>query len=161
MIPELGNFALILALLVALVQGTLPLIGAQRGNAAWVALARPAAYVLFLLVAIAFACLSAAFVANDFSVLYVAEHSNSKLPLIYRLSAVWGGHEGSLLLWVLMLSLWGMAVAAVLEVTGEAPDAAVLDQHCASLPGLWRPKQFRVVTALPRTALGKLRRRDL
>ena len=112
MIPELGNFALILALLVALVQGTLPLIGAQRGNAAWVALARPAAYVLFLLVAIAFACLSAAFVANDFSVLYVAEHSNSKLPLIYRLSAVWGGHEGSLLLWVLMLSLWGMAVAA-------------------------------------------------
>ena len=112
MIPELGNFALILALLVALVQGTLPLIGAHRGNAAWVALARPAALALFLMVAVAFVCLTLAFIGSDFTVAYVAEHSNSQLPMMYRASAVWGGHEGSLLLWVLMLSLWGVAVAA-------------------------------------------------
>ncbi len=112
MIPEIGTFALVLALLVALVQGTLPLIGAQRGVAAWVALARPASATLFLLIAIAFGCLTAAFIGNDFSVLYVAQHSNSRLPLEYRIAGVWGGHEGSLLLWVLMLSLWGMAVAA-------------------------------------------------
>jgi cytochrome c-type biogenesis protein CcmF len=80
--------------------------------AAWVALARPASATLFLLIAIAFGCLTAAFIGNDFSVLYVAQHSNSRLPLEYRIAGVWGGHEGSLLLWVLMLSLWGMAVAA-------------------------------------------------
>ncbi len=112
MIPEIGTFALVLALLVALVQGTLPLIGAQRGVAAWVQLARPASATLFLLIAIAFGCLTASFVGNDFSVLYVAQHSNSRLPLEYRIAGVWGGHEGSLLLWVLMLSLWGMAVSA-------------------------------------------------
>jgi len=112
MIPEIGSFALVLALLVALVQGTLPLIGAQRGVPAWIALARPASSMLFLLIAVAFACLTASFINNDFSVVYVAQHSNSRLPLEYRISGVWGGHEGSLLLWVLMLSLWSLAVAA-------------------------------------------------
>ncbi|KAB2968400.1 heme lyase CcmF/NrfE family subunit [Zoogloea sp.] len=112
MIPELGTFALVLALLVALVQGTLPLIGAQRGVPAWIGLARPASATLFLLIAIAFGCLTASFINNDFSVVYVAQHSNSRLPLEYRISGVWGGHEGSLLLWVLMLSLWSLAVAA-------------------------------------------------
>ena len=112
MIPELGTFALVLALLVALVQGTLPLIGAQRGAAAWIALARPASATLFLLVALAFGCLTASFIDNDFSVLYVAQHSNSRLPIEYRIAGVWGGHEGSLLLWVQMLALWSLAVAA-------------------------------------------------
>ncbi|MDD3352238.1 heme lyase CcmF/NrfE family subunit [Zoogloea sp.] len=112
MIPELGSFALVLALLVALIQGTLPLIGAQRGIPAWIALARPAASALFLLIAISFGCLTASFIQNDFSVVYVVQHSNSRLPLEYRISGVWGGHEGSLLLWVLMLSLWSLAVAA-------------------------------------------------
>jgi cytochrome c-type biogenesis protein CcmF len=112
MIPEIGSFALVLALLVALVQGSLPLIGAQRGVPAWIALARPASSVLFLLIAVAFGCLTASFINNDFSVVYVAQHSNSRLPLEYRISGVWGGHEGSLLLWVLMLSLWALAVAA-------------------------------------------------
>ncbi len=112
MIPEIGSFALVLALLVAIVQGTLPLIGAQRGISAWIALARPASSILFLLIAIAFCCLTASFIDNDFSVLYVAQHSNSRLPLEYRIAGVWGGHEGSLLLWVLMLSLWALAVAA-------------------------------------------------
>ncbi|MCX7897130.1 MAG: heme lyase CcmF/NrfE family subunit [Rhodocyclaceae bacterium] len=111
MIPELGHFALILALFTALVQGTLPLYGAQRGHAQWMALARPAALAVFLLVSVAYLALTWAFYVNDFSVLYVAGHSNTRLPLMYRLAAVWGGHEGSLLLWLLMLAGWSLAVA--------------------------------------------------
>jgi cytochrome c-type biogenesis protein CcmF len=126
MIPEIGHFALILSLLVALTLGILPLVGAQRGNATWVALARPAAQAQFLLIAIAFGCLSWAFYVNDFSVGYVAQHSNSLLPTIYRLAAVWGGHEGSLLLWVLMLSGWTMAVALFSRQLPEVMVARVL-----------------------------------
>ena len=88
MIPEIGSFALILALLVALIQGTLPLIGAQRGIPAWIALARPASATLFLLIAVSFSCLTASFINNDFSVLYVVQHSNSKLPIEYRIAGV-------------------------------------------------------------------------
>lgn len=111
MIPELGHFALIVALCVALVQGTLPLVGAHQRRHAWIALARPAAVAQALLIAVAFGCLTAAFVQNDFSVQYVAGNSNSLLPLPYRVAAVWGGHEGSLLLWSLMLVVWTLAVA--------------------------------------------------
>ena len=111
MIPELGQFALALALALALVQAALPLAGAARGNAAWMALARPAAQGQFVFIVIAFACLTYAFVTNDFSVQYVALNSNSKLPLQYRVAAVWGGHEGSLLLWTLMLAVWTTAVS--------------------------------------------------
>ncbi len=111
MIPELGHLLLLFALAVALIQGLLPMVGAQRGRADWMALARPAAYGQFTLVALAFACLASAFVRNDFSVLYVASNSNSALPLHYRFAAVWGGHEGSLLLWMLMLNVWTVAVA--------------------------------------------------
>src|SRR3990172_4101388 len=111
MIAELGHFCLILALCVALAQGVLPLAGAVRGNARWLAFARPAAATQFVLVALAFAALAWAFAQNDFSVAYVAQHSNSRLPLEYRLSAVWGGHEGSLLLWILLLAGWTLAVA--------------------------------------------------
>ncbi len=110
MIPEIGQFALILALLLALAQGTLPIVGAARGIPAWMALARPAAQGQFLFVAIAFACLAWSFVTNDFSVLNVASNSNSQLPLPYRIAATWGSHEGSLLLWVLMLAGWTVAV---------------------------------------------------
>ena len=110
MIPELGHFALIVALALALVQGTLPIYGAQRGIPGFVALARPAAQGQFVFVAIAFGCLAWSFVTSDFSVLYVASNSNSHLPLQYRIAAVWGGHEGSLLLWVQMLVLWMLAV---------------------------------------------------
>jgi cytochrome c-type biogenesis protein CcmF len=110
MIPELGHFALILALLVALAQGTLPLIGAAFDEPRFMAVARPAARVQFLLVALAFGCLAAAFVGNDFSVLNVATNSNSELPLRYRIAATWGSHEGSLLLWTLMLGGWTTAV---------------------------------------------------
>ena len=112
MIPELGQVAALLALAVALVQGSLPIVGAAQGRADWMALARPAAQTQCLLVVIAYACLTAAFVQNDFSVLYVASNSNSALPLAYRIAGVWGGHEGSLLLWLLMLNVWTLAVAS-------------------------------------------------
>lgn len=122
MIPELGHFALILAAVVALVLGTLPMIGAHRQQAAWIALARPAAGAMALLVTFAFACLTQAFIANDFSVVYVAQHSNSLLPIQYRVAGVWGGHEGSLLLWILMLTWWALLVALF---SRELPDAMV------------------------------------
>jgi cytochrome c-type biogenesis protein CcmF len=111
MIPEIGQVALLIAFAVALILGTLPMIGAARGRADWMALARPAARAHGLLVAIAFFCLVSCFVRNDFSVLYVANNSNSTLPLPYRIAGVWGGHEGSLLLWLAMLSAWMLAVA--------------------------------------------------
>lgn len=111
MIYELGHVALILALTMALAQSVLPLIGAQTGNAAWMGLARPSARGQFLFLVIAYACLTHAFVTNDFSVALAAHHSNSTLPLIYRMTAVWGNHEGSILLWSLILSGWTLAVS--------------------------------------------------
>ncbi len=111
MIPELGNFALILALLLAFIQGTLPIIGAARGIPSWIALARPVVQGQFVFIAIAFFCLAYSFVNSDFSVINVAQNSNSKLPLEYRFAATWGSHEGSLLLWVLMLASWSVAVS--------------------------------------------------
>jgi len=126
MIPELGHFALIVALCVSIAQGVLPLVGAHRRNAGWIALARPATVALNLTLLVAFACLTAAFVQNDFSVLYVAQHSNTLLPLPYRIAAVWGGHEGSLLLWVVMLGLWTLAVAAFSVALPETMIARVI-----------------------------------
>ncbi|MEJ8851034.1 heme lyase CcmF/NrfE family subunit [Variovorax rhizosphaerae] len=111
MIPELGHFALVLALVMALVQAIVPLVGAARGDAGWMALARPATCAQFVFIVIAYAALTDAFVGNDFSVLYVAQHSNSMLPTVYRVTAVWGGHEGSILLWTLILAGWSLAVA--------------------------------------------------
>jgi cytochrome c-type biogenesis protein CcmF len=110
-IPELGNFALIVALFLALLQGILPIIGAARGNAVLMSVARPISFGHFVFISIAFACLLQAFISNDFSVLYVAQHSNSQLPIQYRIAALWGGHEGSLLLWTFLLTLWTIAVA--------------------------------------------------
>jgi len=109
-IPELGHFALILALLVAIAQSMLPLAGAAYREPRLMALAKPAARAQFLLVVTAFACLAASFVGNDFSVQNVATNSNSELPLHYRFAATWGSHEGSLLLWTLMLAGWTFAV---------------------------------------------------
>ena len=112
MIGELGHFALWLAVGVTLIMGTLPLAGAHRGRADWMALAQPAARCLFGLVLFSFLCLAASFARNDFSLLNVASHSNSSLPLIYRLAATWGSHEGSMLLWLLMQAGWALAVAS-------------------------------------------------
>ena len=109
--PELGQILLVTALLMAVLQTVLPLWGAHRGRATWMAVARPAAYAQLALLLGAFGVLTAAFVTQDFSVRYVAENSNSLLPLAYRYSAVWGAHEGSLLLWALVLALWCGAVA--------------------------------------------------
>ena len=111
MSAELGQIALILALGLAVLQGVLPLWGAQRQQAHWIALARPLAHGQFLMVALAFGLLVQAFVSLDFSVAYVSEHANSLLPWPLRVAATWGGHEGSLLLWQLMLSGWTLAVA--------------------------------------------------
>jgi cytochrome c-type biogenesis protein CcmF len=113
MIPELGHFALIVALLLAMVQGTLPLVGAQTGNASLMAVARPAALGQFAFVVLAFAALAYSFLANDFSVKNVASNSFSQLPPVYRLTATWGSHEGSMLLWVLMLTGWTAALTVL------------------------------------------------
>ncbi len=126
MIPELGQFALALALALALVQAFFPIVGAAKGNAAWMALARPAAQGQALLVAFAFGCLTFAFVSDDFSVAYVVEHSNSALPLHYKITGVWGGHEGSLLLWTLMLGVWMSAVSVFSRHLPEEMTARVL-----------------------------------
>lgn len=110
MITEIGHFSLIVALLLAALQAGLSLFGAARNDVAWMAAGTAAARGQFLFAGMAFACLAYAFYANDFSVLYVASNSNSALPLQYRLSAVWGGHEGSMLLWTTILALWTLAV---------------------------------------------------
>ena len=126
MIPEFGHYALILALCIAVIQGILPLVGAHQGRREWVLLARPAAQTVFLLLAMAFVILAWSFYANDFSVLYVAEHSNSQMPVIYRLGAVWGGHEGSLLLWIFLLSTWTFLVAQLSKSLDEFMVARVI-----------------------------------
>ena len=112
MIPELGHFALWLAVGVTMVLGVVPMVGAQRGRVDLMAVARPATNVLLCLIGLAAACLITSFVRNDFSVLNVASHSNSALPLMYRVAASWGSHEGSLMLWLLMQAGWTAAVAA-------------------------------------------------
>jgi len=126
MIPELGHFSLIIALFLAITLGVLPILGAARNNAALMGLARPLAFGQFVFIALAFATLANAFLHNDFSVLYVAEHSNSQLPMHYRFAAIWGGHEGSLLLWVTILSVWTATVAAFSRHLPEELVARVL-----------------------------------
>ena len=111
MIAELGNYALALSLAVSFFLAVFPLWGAEKGHSQLMSLARPMTYGLFFSLTIAFAALFYLFAVNDFSVQYVVNNSNSSLPIYYRLSAVWGSHEGSLLLWIWLLTLWGAAVA--------------------------------------------------
>src|SRR5687767_13203048 len=126
MIPEIGQFALILTLAVAIVLAIVPQIGAARSIPQMIAVAKPAAQVQFLFVLIAFTCLGYSFINNDFSVLNVATNSNSRLPLHYRLAATWGSHEGSLLLWTFMLALWMAAVTLFSKHLPEKVVARVL-----------------------------------
>ena len=126
MIPEFGHFALILALGLALIQSSVPLLGAARQRSDWMALARPMAVGQFVFVAAAFVVLAHAFYMDDFSVRYVALNSNSALPTAYKIAAVWGSHEGSLLLWILILSGWTLGVAAASRGLPEAFAARVL-----------------------------------
>ena len=110
-VPELGQLAMILALCFAIVQATVPLLGAWRGDKLWMSLAQPAAWGQFAFLLFAFGCLTYAFMIDDFSVRYVASNSNSALPWYYKFSAVWGAHEGSLLLWAMILGGWTFAVS--------------------------------------------------
>ncbi len=113
MIPELGHFALILALGLAMIQASVPLAGSYSGNRNWMNMARPLAWGQFIFAAIAFALLLQAFLTDDFSVVYVASNSNTLMPDIYKVSALWGAHEGSLLLWATLLAAWGATVATL------------------------------------------------
>jgi len=126
MIPELGHFALIIAFAIAIVQSVVPIIGAARNDTALIAMARPAALAQFLFVGISYAALTHAFIVHDFSVQYVANHSNLVQPLMYRISGVWGSHEGSLLLWALILAAWTIAVAVYSRNLPEILMARVL-----------------------------------
>src|ERR1700726_3950076 len=110
MLPELGHFALILALLLAGLQAFFGIAGPMLGRDRWIAAVTPAVAGQFVMIATAVGCLVASFVGNDFSVLYIAENSNSALPMFYRVTAMWGAHEGSLLLWILLLAAWTVAV---------------------------------------------------
>ncbi|NIL93766.1 MAG: heme lyase CcmF/NrfE family subunit [Woeseiaceae bacterium] len=122
MIPEIGHFALILALSLALLQGILPLVGAHRNDVAMMSTARTAAVGHLVFVVVAYACLTWAFLNDDFSVAYVAGHSQLSLPTMYKITAVWGGHEGSVLLWILLLAAWTVAVG---QYSKSLPDSFV------------------------------------
>jgi cytochrome c-type biogenesis protein CcmF len=150
MIPEIGQFALILALAVAVTQVTLSLVGSARGIPSFVAAAKPAAQVQFLFVATAFCCLAYSFITNDFSVLNVATNSNSQLPLNYRLAATWGSHEGSLLLWTFMLSIWMVAVSLFSNHLPDEMVARVLAVMAAISVGFLL---FMLLTSNPFTRL--------
>jgi cytochrome c-type biogenesis protein CcmF len=126
MIPEIGTLALILALLLAATQAVLPLVGAQRGNLTWMAVARPAAFGQFTFVLIAYLCLVYSFLTNDYTVINVASNSYSNLPAFYRVTATWGSHEGSLLFWSLILAVWTIAVATFSRTLPEDMVARVL-----------------------------------
>ena len=111
MLPEVGHFAMVIALVLAMIMSLVPMVGAQRSNVQWMMLARPLAAGLFVFVSIAFFLLVNAFVTDDFSVMVVAQHSNLLLPELYKVAALWGGHEGSLLLWIYLLAMWTLMVA--------------------------------------------------
>ncbi len=126
MIPEFGQFALIMALIMAILLATLPLIGAAKNIPAWVSVARPLAQAQLLSLTVSFGCLVYVFIQNDFSVLYAVNNSNTRLPLEFRISAVWGAHEGSLLLWALTLGVWTSAVAVFSKKIPDVMIARVL-----------------------------------
>ena len=111
MVPELGNFALILAFCLSILLGVIPLVGAARNNVLWMSLARPLTAGVFVFLSISLLILGYSFVTDDFSVQFVANHSNSMLPIYYKITAVWGGHEGSFLFWTWMLGGWMLAVS--------------------------------------------------
>lgn len=126
MIPELGHFSLIIGLCFAFILTVFPMMGATSANVRWMNLAKPTAVAQLLFVGIAYACLTWAFIEHDFSVKYVAQNSNTELPMLYLISGVWGAHEGSLLLWALILTLWTAAVAIFSQHIPKAMLARVL-----------------------------------
>ena len=155
MIPELGHFSLIIALFLAVSLGVLPILGAARNNPVLMSLARPLAFGQFVFIVLAFATLANAFLHNDFSVLYVAEHSNSQLPMHYRFAAIWGGHEGSLLLWVTILSIWTAAVATFSNEPSFPPHIAA-KRYCMGNPELECSATYSTEKSLWRKALARV-----
>ncbi len=137
MIPELGHYALVLALALGIVQSVVPLVGALRRDIALMRLATSTALVQFLFVAISFVALTICYVTSDFSVLNVFENSHSMMPLIYKFTSVWGNHEGSMLLWVLILAAFGASVR---------PSAAICRRR--SRPTCWRCKRGSLVRSI-------------
>ena len=126
MIPEIGHIALILSLILAVVQSTVPLYGAHKRISSWVALARPIARGQFFFILLAYIALTYGFLTHDFTIKYVANNSNTHLPTIYLISGVWGAHEGSLLLWGLILSFWTLMVTYFSKSVPEIMVARVL-----------------------------------
>ena len=126
MIPELGHFSLILTLCMAIILAIAPIVGATRSISGWIAVARPAAFAQLLFVAISYGCLTYSFLTHDFSVKYAAMNSNTALPVLYLVSGVWGAHEGSLLLWALVLCCWTALVARFSRAIPDATVARVL-----------------------------------
>ncbi|HUB35526.1 MAG TPA: hypothetical protein VL972_01760, partial [Solirubrobacteraceae bacterium] len=126
MIPELGQFTLILAMLLAALQAFFGIVGPALKRDRWLAAVTPAVSGQCVMVAASMGCLVASFVANDFSVQYVAENSNSALPLFYRVAAVWGSHSGSLILWIFLLACWSVAAAVGTQRLPKAFAARVL-----------------------------------
>ena len=158
MLPEIGQFAMILALLLAAAQAFFGIAGAWKGNARWMSAVAPAVAGQFVMLGLAFGCLIWAFVHNDFSVKLVAGHSNTALPIYYRVAAAWGNHEGSLLFWVFVLSTWTVAVAALsgsLPRTFYARVLGVLGFISFGLPAVF-PGDFQSVRT---AATGAARRR--
>ena len=119
MIPELGHFALILALVLSLVQAVVPLVGAHRNSSALMGVGRPAAQGQFFFILFSYVCLTWAFIQSDFSVQLAASNSHSATPLMYKITGVWGNHEGSLLLWAMSLSLWTVVVPPTGTITAS------------------------------------------
>ncbi|MCL6271654.1 heme lyase CcmF/NrfE family subunit [Sansalvadorimonas sp. 2012CJ34-2] len=150
MIPELGQLSLILSLCLALLLGIVPMIGSYTGHRNWQALAKPLAAGQFVFMSMAFLVMAQAFATDDFSVAYVANHSNSQLPLAFKLSAIWGGHEGSLLLWAYMLVGWTLAVAVF---SGNLP--RIMLARVLSIMGLVSTgfQLFMLLTSNPFTRL--------
>ena len=159
MIPELGNVALILALGLALVLGSLPLVGAATGHVPWMRLARRVAIGQCVLVTLAFAVLVYSFVVNDFSVSYVAAHSNSKLPVYFRAAATWGGHEGSILLWIQLLAFWSAAVAVFSRGVAAGHGGAGARRHGVAERGLSAVSAAHLQPFCPHAACGARRAR--
>ena len=133
MTAEFGHFALILAFAVSLCQMVVPMVGASKGWEPWMDSARPAAVAQFLLVGLSFAALTMAFVTSDFSLKLVYENSHTAKPMLYKISGVWGNHEGSMLLWVLILALFGAAAAVFGDNLPPALRARVTISACRSL----------------------------
>jgi cytochrome c-type biogenesis protein CcmF len=160
MTAEIGHFALILALMVAVVQSVMPLVGAHRGKAEWMAIAKPAALTQLGLVVISFAALTQLYLTSDFSVLNVVQNSHTAKPLIYKIAGVWANHEGSLLLWVLILALFGSAVAAFGANLPPALKARVLSVQAMIAVGFYL---FMLFTSNPfeRVALPPINGEDL